>query len=68
MASKLSMDSMNECLSLHPPPKSTVIIPPTPPWVLTCSLQPQLLPGDAEHQTVVASRGAAEMSAVISVE
>lgn len=61
--------------SYHLPPTHThIIIPFAPPWVLTCSRQPQLLlPGDAEPQTVqrvviraVASHGWAEMSAVIS--
>lgn len=54
----------------------TIFIPFALPRVLTCSQQAQLLlPGDAEPQTVqravirvAASRGTAEMSAVISGE
>lgn len=63
-------------LCYHLPPQDThnIFIPFNPPWVLTCSRQPQLLFfGDAELQTaqcvvirVLVSRGRAEMSAVIS--
>lgn len=62
------------CATTSPQDTHNIIIPFEPPRVLTCSQQRQLLfLGDAQLQTaqcvvirVAASRGGAEMSAVIS--
>lgn len=75
IALKSSLRGVNERNVLPPTHTHALISPPSAPpvWVSTCSRRPQLLPDDAELQTVrrlvigvVASHGRVEMSAVIS--